>query len=178
MGQRISLAFRSTVYAIGFFLTLVWLIPSWLGIRAAHVAISESPWRMLGILPLSVGIAIAFWCVANFVVAGRGTPAPFDAPRHLVIKGPYRYVRNPMYVGGLLFLGGWAWLFADFSLTLLGYALGLIVALNLFIWLYEEPILRRKFNGDYKEFCLNVGRWIPRTQPWQPEQKQAATSGK
>ena len=117
------------------------------------------------------------WCCANFVLVGRGTPAPFDAPRRLVISGPYCYVRNPMYVGGLLFLIGYALLFVEFSTALVWYALGLIVAVNLFILFYEEPTLKHRFNGDYEEYCRNVHRWIPRIRPWRLKSKQAAAAG-
>lgn len=74
---------------------------------------------------------------------------------------PYRYVRNPMYLGAGLFLAGCAILFSEFSMTLLWYALGLVVAVNLFVLLYEEPVLRHKFGHDYHRFCASVPRWIP-----------------
>jgi len=82
-----------------------------------------------------------------------------------------------MYVGGLLFLVGYAVLFAEFSPVLLCYALGLIVAVNLFILAYEEPTLRRKFSDEYTEYCRNVRRWIPRVRPWHAQEQQAAVRG-
>jgi protein-S-isoprenylcysteine O-methyltransferase Ste14 len=63
-------------------------------------------WRGLGIALLGTGLTLAIWCVATFIVRGRGTPAPFDAPRHLVATGPYHCMRNPMYIGGGLVLLG------------------------------------------------------------------------
>src|SRR5690242_16174804 len=135
--MRVFLALRTLVYATGFFFVLGWLFPAFLKIRASSVSPSGSGWRLLGAVPLLIGLAIMFWCVANFVVVGKGTPAPFDPPRRLVVSGPYCYLRNPMYVGGLLFLVGYAVLFAEFSLVLLWYAIGLIVAVNLFILAYE-----------------------------------------
>ena len=88
MLQRISLVLRSAIYVTGFFVTLVWLVPSALGIRMSSAFPSRSPLRTGGLVPLLLGAAIAFWCFSNFVVRGNGTPAPFDAPRHLVISGP------------------------------------------------------------------------------------------
>jgi len=128
-------------------------------------------------VPILIGLALMLWCAANFVVVGKGTPAPFDAPRRLVVSGPYCYLRNPMYVGGLLFLVGYAVLFAEFSPVLLCYALGLIVAVNLFILAYEEPTLRRKFSDEYTEYCRNVRRWIPRVRPLHAQEQQAAVRG-
>lgn len=176
MVQRLSLVFGSALYVTGFFVTLVWLVPSALGIHISHGLSAPSLLRALGAVPLLVGAAIAFWCFANFVVRGKGTPAPFDAPRHLVISGPYRYMRNPMYVGCFLFLVGLAAMFAEFSTMLLGYGTALLLAVNLFIFFYEEPTLRRKFNGEYEEYCRNVGRWIPRTSGWRPREKAEGQS--
>ena len=177
MNQRILLALRTLAYATGFFLVLGWIFPALLNIRGSGVPFSPSSWRTFGILPMLAGLAIMLWCCANFVVVGKGTPAPFDAPRRLVVAGPYCYVRNPMYVGGLLFLGGYALLFAEFSIALLGYTVGLVIAVNIFILCYEEPVLTRKFNGDYKEYCRNVHRWIPRARPWRLREHQAVVAG-
>ena len=175
--MRAFLALRTLIYATGFFFVLGWLFPALLKIRRSTLSTSEPGWRALGALPILIGLALMLWCVANFVVVGEGTPAPFDAPRRLVVSGPYRHVRNPMYVGGLLFLVGYALLFAEFSPVLLWYAVGLIVAVNLFILAYEEPTLRRKFNGEYREYCRNVRRWIPRIRPWRPQKQQASVRG-
>jgi len=171
VNKSVLLALRTLVYAAGFFFALGWLFPAFLRIRGSTLAPSESGCRTLGAVPIFIGLAIMFWCAANFVVVGKGTPAPFDAPRRLVVTGPYCYVRNPMYVGGLLFLAGYAVLFAEFSIALLWYAAGLIVAVNVFILAYEEPTLRRKFNGEYIEYCGNVRRWIPRSRPWRPPEQ-------
>ena len=105
------------------------------------------------------GAAVALWCVFTFATIGRGTPAPFDPPRRLVIQGPYRFVRNPMYIGAGFALGGAA-LFYE-SLPLLGYAGVFVLATHLFVVLYEEPTLRRTFGQEYGEYCRNVGRWRP-----------------
>jgi protein-S-isoprenylcysteine O-methyltransferase Ste14 len=106
------------------------------------------------------GGALALWCIASFAVVGRGTPAPFDPPRRLVVRGPYAVVRNPMYIGAGLALAG-ASLFYQ-SLVLLGYAAAFFLATHLFVVLYEEPTLGRTFGTDYEAYCRQVRRWWPR----------------
>ena len=177
MGSRVFVAVRTVVYICGFMVVLLWLVPRWIGIRISIESPSIAPLRWFGLIPLSVVAVIAVYCFVHFVASGRGTPAPFDAPRRLVVSGPYRYVRNPMYVGTGLFIAGCAILFWEFSLALLWYGLAIAVAVNLFILLYEEPTLRRKFDGDYREYCRNVRRWIPRTRPLQPEAPRSVAAG-
>src|SRR5574341_764227 len=104
----------------------------------------------------------ALWCIFTFATAGRGTPAPFDPPRRLVILGPYRFVRNPMYIGAGLALIG-ATLFYE-SLPLLGYAGVFFLAAHLFVVWYEEPTLRRTFGQEYAAYCGRVRRRLPNVQ--------------
>ena len=99
------------------------------------------------------------WCILSFAVIGRGTPAPFDPPRRLVVRGPYRYVRNPMYLGAGLALAGAALFYQ--SGALLGYASGFLVLMHLFVLLYEEPTLGRTFGQDYETYRQQVRRWWP-----------------
>ena len=176
MGQRIFLAFRSVLYISGFLLLWLWLMPQWLSIRSSTDFPSQNPARWLGLVPLIPGAMITISCFVNFFLVGKGTPAPFDAPRHLVVSGPYRYVRNPMYLGAGLVLVGCGILFAQFSGVLVGYALGIVVLVNLFVFLYEEPTLRHKFGAEYEEYCRNVRRWIPRANPWQTVQRHTAAA--
>jgi len=103
--------------------------------------------------------AVALWCVFTFASIGRGTPAPFDPPRRLVIRGPYRFVRNPMYIGAGLALASAA-LFYE-SWRLLAYAGLFFLATHLFVLSYEEPTLRRTFGPDYEAYCRQVSRWWP-----------------
>src|SRR5690242_21943989 len=98
MGQRIFLALRSALYISVFTRLWLWLMPQWLNIRGSTDFPSQNPARWLGLVPLVPGAIIAISCFVNFFSVGEGTPAPFDAPRNLVVSGPYRYVRNPMYV--------------------------------------------------------------------------------
>jgi len=114
----------------------------------------------LGLVPVAVGIAVYLWCAWDFATLGRGTPLPLDAPRELVARGLYRYVRNPMYVGVLLVIVGQALWFG--SVANLWYALGAGLFFHLFVMIYEEPTLRGKFGESYTSYCSNVSRWIPK----------------
>jgi protein-S-isoprenylcysteine O-methyltransferase Ste14 len=116
--------------------------------------------QVVGMVVAVGGGAIALWCILSFAVVGRGTPAPFDPPRRLVVRGPYAVVRNPMYIGAGLALGG-ASLFYQ-SLPLLGYTAAFFLVTHLFVVLYEEPTLRRSFGTDYESYCRQVRRWWPR----------------
>ncbi len=114
--------------------------------------------RWLGLAPLAAGVAIYLWCAWDFAIFGRGTPAPIDAPTRLVIRGPYRYVRNPMYVGVLSAIVGWALYLASARLCLYGAAVW--TAFHLFVVLYEEPDLRSRFGAEYERYCAVVNRWL------------------
>lgn len=117
-------------------------------------------WQVAGILVGLAGAALALWCILTFVFVGRGTPAPFDPPRRLVVQGPYRLARNPMYIGaGIAVLG--AALFYQ-SLALLSYVGVFFLVAHLFVIGYEEPTLRRMFGQEYNEYCQSVGRWWTR----------------
>jgi protein-S-isoprenylcysteine O-methyltransferase Ste14 len=115
--------------------------------------------QVAGMLIGAVGTAIALWCIFTLAVIGKGTPAPFDPPRRLVIRGPYRFVRNPMYIGAGLALAGAA-LFYE-SWPLLGYTGLFFLGMHLFVF-YEESTLRQTFGQPYETYCGQVGRWWPR----------------
>lgn len=117
-----------------------------------------------GAMLLLAGASIYGWCLWDFATAGGGTPAPVDPPRKLVVRGLYRYTRNPMYLGVLGVVAGWAALFGSPALAI--YGLGMAACFHLFVVLYEEPHLRRTFGSEYEQYCSGVGRWLPR--PGQP----------
>jgi protein-S-isoprenylcysteine O-methyltransferase Ste14 len=116
--------------------------------------------QVLGALLGASGAALALTCILTLVFVGRGTPAPFDPPRRLVVRGPYRLVRNPMYLSAGLALAGAALFYQ--SIPLLGYAGLFLFITHLFVVLYEEPTLRRTFDRDYEAYCRRVGRWWPK----------------
>ena len=121
---------------------------------------SRALWGYLGWLPIGLGAGILFWCIWDFAVAGRGTLAPIDPPKQLVVRGLYRYVRNPMYVGVVSILLGESLFFG--SLALLGYAIAFFIFAHIFVVLYEEPALFRKFGESYQAYRQRVHRWLPR----------------
>jgi protein-S-isoprenylcysteine O-methyltransferase Ste14 len=151
---------RAVTYAalfIGF--VLVYLpgrFLSWSGV-VAPAAIGAP--QVAGMFVVAIGTAIAFWCVFTFVFIGKGTPAPFDPPRKLVIRGPYRFVRNPMYIGAGMTIAGVAFFYESLSIFI--YACLFFLITHLFVVLYEEPTLRRTFGDDYEAYFRRVRRWIP-----------------
>ena len=154
------IAFRAITYATLFVGFLLIYLParvlSWSGI-IRPVAI-EWP-QILGMIVGSAGVVVALWCISTFMWIGKGTPAPFDPPRRLVIRGPYRFVRNPMYMGAGTALAGAA-LFYE-SPHLLVYGGIFLLVSHLFVMLYEEPTLRRTFGPEYEAYCHRVRRWWP-----------------
>ena len=154
-----SLAVGACFFALWF-----WLLPSWLGFRVDAKA--GASWRWIGAIPSVLGFAVALRCVWDFGWTGHGTPAPMAPPRRLVVVGFYRHVRNPMYVG---FLAGWVGLWivlGHANRAALAIACIAIAVVALFVWLYEEPTLRRLFGAEYEEYCRNVPRWLPRMHAW------------
>ncbi len=116
--------------------------------------------KYLGALPMAAGAFFYLRSALDFALRGKGTPAPIDAPRFLVTSNLYRAVRNPMYVGVVMALGGEALYFESFAI--LRYAAAVWLAFHLFVLLYEEPTLRKNFGASYEEYCRQVPRWLPR----------------
>lgn len=116
--------------------------------------------RWIGVPLLAVGVVSLLWCIVDFAQQGRGTLAPVDEPRFVVRGGLYRYVRNPMYVSVLTALLGEVLVFR--SLWLIVWAVAFGLAFTVFVVIYEEPHLRRRFGTSYEEYLLSVPRWVPR----------------
>jgi protein-S-isoprenylcysteine O-methyltransferase Ste14 len=114
----------------------------------------------LGVILLGVGVTILFWCAQVFYREGQGTLAPWSPPRHLVTSGLYQYSRNPMYVGVVLILAGWALLYA--SVSLLVYAVFVLAAFHLRIVLGEEHWLEHTHKEAWKVYVSQVRRWFGR----------------
>ena len=115
-------------------------------------------WAGTCLLLLALPIFVDF--LVRFVREGHGTPAPVAETQRLVVSGPFRYVRNPGYVGVLGLIVGQSLLFA--SPAVLGHAAIMALAFHLFVVLYEEPHLRQKFGTEYEEYQRRVPRWLPR----------------
>lgn len=123
---------------------------------------------LLGIALIAAGFALWLWTVRLFARIGKGTLAPWDPTRRLVVEGPYRHVRNPMIAAVLAVLGGEAALFG--SLPLLAWFAAFFAGNVVFFSLYEEPGLERRFGEDYRAYKANVPRWLPQRTPWVPPQ--------
>lgn len=121
---------------------------------------------LFGLVPITVGLALWLWTVRLFARFGEGTLAPWDPPRHLVVEGPYHYVRNPMITAVLTVLAGEAVLF--WSLPLLTW-FAIFFAGNYAVFrFFEEPQLEERFGEEYREYKRNVPRWLPRRNPRTP----------
>jgi protein-S-isoprenylcysteine O-methyltransferase Ste14 len=102
----------------------------------------------------------------RFASEGEGTLAPWDPPRRLVVRGPYRYVRNPMISGVVFVLFGESAVLM--SLTHAEWALVFLAANAIYIPLLEEPMLEARFGEPYAEYRRHVPRFLPRLRPWSP----------
>ena len=157
--KTIFIAVRALIVMVAFMWLWAWVA---LGLRRydRRYDLQLPEWTMLLAVPVMLaGAALAVACVATFVVIG-GTPAPFDPPRQFVAVGLYRYVRNPMYIGGALLLAGFALYLR--SGAALAFCLPWLLLAHVFVLAYEEPALRRKFGAPYETYCHTVPRWIPR----------------
>ncbi len=157
--KTLWIGLRAVTFMTGFLAMWAWLI------QALRPLDAKLGWALYGWLawmapvPLAQGAFLVLACAGLFVVRGRGTPALFDSPRRFVAAGPYRFVRNPMYVGALLLLLGLG-LYWRSGVTVL-LALPAFVLAHLLVVLYEEPVLRRKFGAEYELYLRHVNRWIP-----------------
>lgn len=154
------IAARALIFATAFMGLWFWVIlrlepvsRSWDAVLPAWIA---GP----GIGLAAAGAAGIIACIAVFVVRGRGTPAIFDAPRTFVAVGPYRYVRNPMYLSAIATFGG-AGLYLR-SLAVLAFTVAWLIVIHLFVRFIEEPGLHNRFGDTYAEYRRRVPRWLPR----------------
>jgi protein-S-isoprenylcysteine O-methyltransferase Ste14 len=146
------------------------LVPWWISRWRVHAPFPGFPaLRVLGVLLVAAGIPVVLESFARFALQGVGTPAPVFPTRHLVVKGFYRYVRNPMYVAVISIVLGQALFFGN--VYLLAYGLFAWLATHLFVLFYEEPTLRKSFAAEYETYRARVPRWIPRLTPWCGDQK-------
>lgn len=142
------------------------LVPATVGVylplRFASGPIPSPSWGvrpLAGMALLALGAAGYFSCQWEFAIFGRGTPAPLDPPKRLVVRGLHRFVRNPMYLSVLTVVVGWAVYLPSPALLL--YAGALWIVLHAFVASVEEPDLRRRFGESYVQYCRDVRRWVP-----------------
>jgi len=159
MSQAIGPLLKTSIFTVFVPGVVAGYVP-WRLRQHGEVAVSGvQEWAAIGII--GVGIAIylytSFW---GFAIIGGGTPAPIAPTRRLVVAGLHRFVRNPMYIGVALTVGGQAWLFHSRSIAI--YLAGFALAVHLFVLFYEEPALQRQFGEDYERYRAMVPRWIPK----------------
>ena len=151
--------------------TVTVLVPAWIA-RGYHVGLaparSAGPGVLqgFGLVLVGLGVLLAAASVVRFATEGKGTLAPWDPPREFVVRGPYRFVRNPMISGVILVLFGEASVLV--SLPHAVWAASFLTLNLLYIPLVEEPQLERRFGEAYRDYCRNVRRFVPRLSPWQP----------
>ncbi len=159
--KTIFTAFRAAIFATGFIFLWGWVALTLQRSYDRSLAFALPPWcRVLGIVFMLVGGMLALACVSTFVIRGEGTPAPFDPPRKFVAVGPYKFVRNPMYIGGFTVLVGFG--FFQRSPAILLFTLPWLFLAHLFVFLYEEPHLRSVFGAAYEAYLRSTPRWLPR----------------
>ena len=139
-------------------------LPAVVGGLVPWLLLSSDRWRAegtwLGWPILFLSAAVLLWCVRDFYKIGKGTLAPWDPPKRLVVVGLYRFVRNPMYIGVLGWVAGWSLIAGSPVLGV--YNIVLVIAFHLRVVFYEEPVLTREFGNDWIQYSAAVHRWLPR----------------
>jgi protein-S-isoprenylcysteine O-methyltransferase Ste14 len=163
--RRVFAVLGTTVFLVLAPGTVVGLVPRWISRWRVHApSLGFTPFRVIGVLLIAAGIPVLLESFGRFALQGIGTPAPVFPTQRLVVKGFYRYVRNPMYIAGVLLILGQALLLGN--LHILAYAIFGWLVTHLFVLIYEEPTLRKSYGPEYEMFCAHVPRWIPRFTPW------------
>jgi protein-S-isoprenylcysteine O-methyltransferase Ste14 len=174
MQSRLFAIARALVVSTLFVSIWTYFMPRWF---ASSRGVTLAPhWNAAAIALFVIGGLIMAKCVWDFAWTGRGTPAPFDPPRRLVVSGLYLFVRNPMYIGMGLVLVGEMLLWPQIARELVILVIVLWALINGFVMLYEEPHLRDTFGDDYVEYCRSVRRWVPRLTPFDKETERTVTS--
>jgi protein-S-isoprenylcysteine O-methyltransferase Ste14 len=168
--KSLFVAVRALLYSTGFVLLWGWLAVSALRYDAVLGLELSAVLRPIGIAIGALGALLCLACIATFIVRGRGTPFPLDPPVVFVPTGPYRYVRNPMYIGGALVLAGYGLFQRSASVLLL--SVGFLLLMHLFVLFLEEPGLEQRFGGSYVAYKEAVNRWLPRA----PRERPLASS--
>jgi protein-S-isoprenylcysteine O-methyltransferase Ste14 len=116
--------------------------------------------RYLGMALIPIGATLSYASFWVCITRGRGTAFPTEPPKVMMILGPYRFVRNPMYVGNLLMMFGGAFFFL--SPTLLLYAVVMCVVVHLYVTASEEPLLKQRYGAAYLAYVGTTPRWFPK----------------
>jgi len=147
--------------------TILGFVPWWLTRwRIGPPFFGIEPLRWVGGALIVLGLLPLLSSFARFAWDGLGTPAPIAPPTNLVVTGFYRRVRNPIYVALVIILLGEALLFGDERVAEWAVLFWLFVFAAVVI--YEEPTLREQFGEEYRTYCTNVPRWVPKFIPYKP----------
>jgi protein-S-isoprenylcysteine O-methyltransferase Ste14 len=158
--NAVSLATRNVIFTLLVPGAGAVYLPWWILDRKGD---SPTPATWPAAAVIAAGTAGYLWCLHAFATAGRGTPGPWDPPRRVVASGPYRWVRNPIYLAALTVIVGEAWLFHSTALLLYGAAAAAFF--HLIVLAYEEPVLRHRFGEPYRHYLRTTPRWLPRRPP-------------
>ncbi len=158
--SRLWLAVRAIIYA-ALFLTLWTCVALMFRSLDKYIPLHvPGAARVPGMVSILAGAALDVTTVCFFVLEGRGTPALFEPPRKFVPHGPYRFMRNPMYLGYVTVLLGLGLCLKSVAMVL--FAVVALLVVHAFVVLVEEPGLRKRFGEEYESYCRAVPRWIPR----------------
>jgi protein-S-isoprenylcysteine O-methyltransferase Ste14 len=150
---------RSIIY-VPLFIFVFWWIAENVRVYDPRIGVVLPPWTgTAGIIVMIAGGILVIACVSVFITRGKGTPAFFDPPTEFVATGPYLYVRNPMYIGGLILLIGFG--LYRHSITILIFSVVYMIIFHLFVVYYEEPTLGKQFGKSYEDYKRKTNRWIP-----------------
>lgn len=149
------LATRATIAFLALPAVVAGLVPA-LITRSDAVDTRTVPYA---IAALAVGVFLLLWCVRDFFLSGRGTLAPWDPPKRLVIVGLYRAVRNPMYIAVLTILAGWALLYT--SVAMVCYLIIVAIGFHIRVVFFEEPWLKQQFGAEWEAYRAKTPRWVP-----------------
>jgi protein-S-isoprenylcysteine O-methyltransferase Ste14 len=173
MLHRVLMVLRHLLSIAALPFTAAVVVPAWLarrdGLSPVLAAFPLVLAQLAGVLVLVLGLVLFASSLRRFATDGRGTLAPWDPPRSLVLRGPYRYVRNPMISGVVFLLFGEALVLL--SRSHLTWALLFLGANLIWIPLLEEPQLADRFGEPYREYCRHVRRFWPRLRPWRSEEE-------
>lgn len=171
MGSTASLRRQSLVRSAVF--TLV--VP---GTMAGLIPYSLTGWRRIGnllglpgiwvggVVLILLGLPVLLAAIYKFASDGLGTPLPMAPTQTLVVTGPHRYVRNPMYLAVATVILGQALVLGQ--PVLLWYLVFFVLATSAFVYFYEQPALTRQFGDEYRRYCASVPAWVPRVTPYRP----------
>ena len=173
--MKTSLAVRSIISVLALPVMVTGVLPAWLVSTRGYAIGAGLPMPLnlivatLGLAIAALGVFLAAGCMMRFFSEGDGTVAPWDPPRKLVVRGTYRYVRNPMISGVLSIVLGEAIFFG--SMTIFKWFVFFAVLNAVYMPLWEEPGLIARFGEDYRNYQRNVPRWIPRFTSWEGDSR-------